>query len=245
MNLCTELREQLEAVLDGTLSAQLAGHLAGCPACSHIVAQARAARENSRSMASARAPSALTDRLKRLPRLPQACEHVQILVAAALDGELPDSDRTLLLQHLHGCPGCLASWEAFATLREAGAHAHLQPLRRAALAIAPWRRLDARRRRPLFDLRLATAAAYLVAAVTVVAISNPATVARASNAGFERAAVYAGAAVENRWQSYSRQLAEAAANARGWAGDQALKTWQSLRRPFVKRAQEPNTPARR
>lgn len=245
MNLCTELREQLEAVLDGTLSAQLAGHLAGCPACSHIVAQARAARENSRSMASARAPSALTDHLKRLPRLPQACEHVQILVAAALDGELPDSDRTLLLQHLHGCPGCLASWEAFATLREAGAHAHLQPLRRAALAIAPWRRLDARRRRPLFDLRLATAAAYLVAAVTVVAISNPATVARASNAGFERAAVYAGAAVENRWQSYSRQLAEAAANARGWAGDQALKTWQSLRRPFVKRAQEPNTPARR
>lgn len=238
MTACTDLREQLEAVLEGTLSAGLAAHLGGCAACAHVVAQARAARESSRAVAAVAAPDALKTRLKGLLRLPQGCEQAQVLIAAARDGELPDADRTVLLKHLHRCDACRASWEAFATLRETGAHARLQPLRRAALALPPWRRLGSRRR-ARFDLRLATGAAYLVAALAVVAVSNPATVARASSAGFERAAVYAGAAVENRWQSYTRRLTEAASNAGTWAGEQAHKTWQSLRRPFIKQAQEP------
>ncbi|OYW06105.1 MAG: hypothetical protein B7Z61_03775, partial [Acidobacteria bacterium 37-71-11] len=151
-------------------------------------------------------------------------------LAAALDGEVAESDRGLLMEHMRACPACRAAWEAFATLREVGSVTRAGRRLRAALALPPRQRIELRRQQArFFDLRLATAAAYLLAALTVFLVSNPAQVARASSEGMDRAAVYARAAVENRVSSYSERIRGSIAAAEGWARDHAMSIWNSAR----------------
>jgi hypothetical protein len=137
------------------------------------------------------------------------------------------------MDHLHLCPSCQAVWEAFATLREIGARTRAPGRLREALALPPRNRMDVRRKRGrFFDLRLATAAAYLLAALTVMMLSSPATVARASSYGMDRAATYATAAVQNRFQSYSDRVTYAAAVAQGWVREHAQRAWRTVRSAF-------------
>jgi hypothetical protein len=81
----------------------------------------------------------------------------------------------------------------------------------------------------VFNLRLATAAAYLLAAATVVLVGNPGNLARASSTTMERAGVYARAAVENRLDSYSRKVREDVAVVGGWLRHQATSAWERAR----------------
>jgi Putative zinc-finger len=239
MSRCDELLRQIEAGAADEWSAELAEHLSGCAACQLAVDRLRGLDDGAHILRDARASESLKIRLKSVTRLTPACERAQELVGIALDGELETQDRTELLAHLHDCPSCQATWDAFATLREVGAQTHLTPRFRAALAIAPSHRIAVRRRPRVFDLRLATAAAYLLAAATVLLLSNPATVARASSDRIERAQVYAQAVVENRITSYSRQVFEAGAAATGWAHDNALQLWSSLRKTFGSHTENP------
>ena len=239
MSRCDELLREIEAGADDQLPPELVEHLAGCPACQLAVDRLRGLNDGAHILRDVRASESLKARLKSVTRLTPACERAQELVGIALDGELDTPSRTELLAHLHGCPSCQATWDAFATLREVGAQTHPMPRFRAALAIAPSHRIAIRQRPRVFDLRLATAAAYLLAAATVLVISNPATVARASSDRIERAQVYAQAVVENRITSYSRQVFEAGAAASGWARDNALQVWGSIRQAFGGRPENP------
>jgi anti-sigma factor RsiW len=230
MSRCELILDHLDAVMSGALSEELAVHLAGCPECQLAVQRARSLMEGEQVLASVRAPEKLRQRLKDLLRLPPACESAVERLGAALDGELPEAERDELLEHMHTCPACLAVWEAFATLRDVGANTRPSARVKAALALPPRQRVDARRRRRrFFDLRLATAAAYLLAALTVMLLSNPETVARESTYQMDRAATYASAAVQNRVKSYSQRVSEAIAVAEGWVRDHAEEAWRKAR----------------
>ncbi len=230
MKPCDALLDQLDAAVEGNLPEELAKHLAGCPDCQVAVERVRALGEGERVVGSVRAPESLKQRIKALPRLAPACEQAFERLGAALEGELPDDERSALLEHLHSCHPCQAVWEAFATLREVGAGTRAPRRLKAAVALPPTQRLKARQRRGrFFDLRLATAAAYLLAALTVMMLSKPATVARASTDRMDLAATYATAAVQNRFDSYSHRVADAAAGAQGWVRERAQEAWQKVR----------------
>jgi hypothetical protein len=220
MRPCDELAEHLEDAVAGHLPPELADHLRTCRECQQEVARALDGSPAAAALPPIRAPRALVARLKAMPRLAAECDTAMELMIVALDGEPDAAARRRLLDHLHGCPRCLAAWEAFATLREVGAHIRAPRRVRAAVAVPPRLRLELRRRRPGFDLRLATAAAYLLAAASIVLVSNPATVARASSARMERAGVYARAAVENRLTAYSRRVQETILVGASWLRDQ-------------------------
>jgi anti-sigma factor RsiW len=227
---CDDLLDRLDAALAGQLPDDLAAHLAGCAACQAAVGRARGLAEGEAVLRSVRAPESLVWRLKALPRLAPACERAVESLGAALDGEIAEPERDALMEHMHECPSCRAAWEAFATLRETGGSTRAGGRLRAALALPPRQRLQARRPRfGGFDLRLATAAAYLLAALTVFLVSNPAQVARASSEGMDRAAVYARAVVQNRVSSYSERLARSLAAAEGWARGHAIEAWNAVR----------------
>jgi Putative zinc-finger len=237
MNRCELVLDHLDEVMAGRLSEELAAHLAGCPDCQRAAERAHGLAEGERLLAAVTAPEALRRRLKALLRLPAACEVAIERLGAALDGDLADDARAELLAHLHSCPSCQGVWEAFATLREVGANTRPPERLKAALALPARRRVDARRRpHRFFDLRLATAAAYLLAALTVMLLSNPETVARESTYQIDRATTYASAAVQNRFQSYSHHVAEAVADAEGWLRDRAQDAWRKARSIFEGRS---------
>ncbi len=234
MSPCELILDHLEAAVADELPEELARHLEGCTECQRAVAQARGLTEGERFLAAVTAPDSLKRRVKSLSRLAPACEGAIEMLGAALDGELAEDARNSLLEHMHACPACQAAWEAFATLHEVGGNTRPPARLRVALALSPRSRVEARRRpRRLFDLRLATAAAYLLAAVTVMLLSNPETVARESTHQLDRAAVYASAAVENRVQSYSERVAGAFADAEGWVRDRAQGAWRVARSIFA------------
>jgi predicted anti-sigma-YlaC factor YlaD len=233
MKRCELVLDHLDAVLAGTVSDELATHLAGCADCQRAAERARGLAEGERVLAAVTAPEGLRRRLKDLLRLAPACESAIERLGAALDGDLTEGARGELLEHMHSCPSCQAVWEAFATLHDVGANTRPSATLRAALALPPHRRLAARRRtRRFFDLRLATAAAYLLAALTVMLLSNPETVARESTYQMDRAATYASAVVQNRVQSYSERVSAALADAEGWLRDHAQDVWRKARSIF-------------
>jgi anti-sigma factor RsiW len=233
MTPCDLLLGHLDAAVAGTLPEELAQHVEGCTDCQSAVERARGLAEGQRVLAAVRAPESLKQRIKRLPRLAPACEQAIERLGTALDGELPDEGRTEMLDHMRSCPACQAAWEAFATLRDVGANTRSPGRLKAAVALPPRQRLEARRRQSrFFDLRLATAAAYLLAALTVMLLSNPETVARESSYQIDRAATYATAAVQNRFTSYSQQVTETLAGVEGWVRDQAKDVWKKVRSTF-------------
>ena len=219
MNRCTWVLDRLEDAVSGALDRDVAAHLEACPDCRALVDAAAGPRINGGLLAQVNAPAGLVERLKRLPRLAAGCERAQELIVVALDDEISSAERSELLDHLHVCPGCRASWEAFATLREVGAATRVPGRFRAALAIHPRNNLTLRRRRKFFDLRLATAAAYLLAALSVAAAGNPGAIARAGTSQMEKATFYAKAAVENRIDSYADKAKRSVLEVAGWAGE--------------------------
>ena len=225
MRPCDQILEQLDAAVNGSLPDELAAHLKSCASCQAAVARAQGLDEAARVLSEAHAPAALVARLKTLPRLAPACEEALILVDAALAGDLEPEGQNTLLQHVNSCDRCRVAWEAFATLREVGIATVASARLRARLAVPTRLRVEPRRQRARVDLRLATAAAYLVAALTVLLIGDPARLARASSAGVEKASLYARAAVENRLQAYGRWVGEEVGVAASWLGRQAREVW--------------------
>jgi predicted anti-sigma-YlaC factor YlaD len=239
MKPCDAVLERLDDAIAGALPEELARHVAECADCRLAIERVRGLAEGEGMMSSVRAPQELTRRLKALIRLAPACERAIEQLGAALDAELPGDERVALMDHLRSCQSCQAVWEAFATLRDAGAGTRAPARLRAAAALPPRHRLDLRKRRGVFDLRLATAAAYLLAAVTVWMLSSPVTVARESTDTMDRATTYASAAVQNRVESYSARISHAVAVAEGWVRDQAVQAWDAVRSAFGGRSANP------
>ncbi len=248
MRPCDELLEHLDDAVADTLPPLLAEHVRSCPQCQEELARALGGSPAAAALPEIRAPRTLVARLKSMPRLAPECDAAMELMSETLDGEIDAAARTRLLDHLHRCPRCQAAWEAFATLREVGAHVRAPRRLRAAIAVPPSHQLGLRRRRPVFDMRLATAAAYLLAAATIVLVSNPATVARASSSTMERAGIYARAAVENRFSAYSRRVQDVVVAGAGWLrqhGSEAVTRGRELlginrENPKTSKPVEPN-----
>lgn len=232
MRTCDELLAFLETGDPDRLSAELERHAADCDACREALDRIRGLAEGTAALAHVRAPAELLDRLRRMPRLPAECERAQELLGGALDGELDDTGRRELMGHLYGCAGCRGVWEAFATLREVGRAARVRPRLRAVAALPPRQRIEGRRRLAFFDLRLATAAAYLLAALTVMLVGNPASLARATGVGVDRATFYARAAVENRLESLAGDALETLTDGAAWASRVATGVWHQLKSAF-------------
>ncbi len=241
MKECDVLAEHVEELLSGEeLAGALAAHVTQCASCAELLRRARTTSEGGHMLHQVKAPEALKRSVKTMVRLPQACERAVELLGAALDGEADQAGRTELLEHLHGCTSCRAAWEALATLREVGSKVRVSGHMRARLALHPSQHIAAHRRpKRLFDLRLATAAAYLLAAITVVLVGNPAQVARASNTQMERAAVYTRAAVENRFSAYSRNAWNQVVAAEGWVEERAVAAWERARRLVTGSSENP------
>jgi predicted anti-sigma-YlaC factor YlaD len=236
MRQCEALLDHLDSAVAGTLPAELAEHLAACPDCQQAVERA-----GGLTLRPVQAPASLKQRIKTMPRLAPDCERATELLGIALEGGLTEDDRATFVGHLHACACCNAAWEAFATLREVGTNVRAPGRLRAALVVAPKHRVEVRRRARFFDLRLATAAAYLIAALTVTLLSNPATLARASSERMDQAATYATAVVENRFSSYSRRALDNVVAAEGWIRDHALKAWDQAKTFVGGKQQNPKT----
>lgn len=243
MRPCDELLDFLETGDPGELPAALAHHADGCAACREALDRLRGLAEGAAVMAGLHAPPELVERLRRMPRLAAECERAQDLLAEALDGELDEPARRELMGHLHGCAACRTTWEAFATLREVGRDTRARARLRAIAALPPSQRIEGRRRLAVFDLRLATAAAYLLAALTVMLIGNPASFARATGANVDRATFYARAAVENRLQGLAGDALDTLTDGAAWASRVALGAWETLKGAFG--ADENPRPAKR
>jgi Putative zinc-finger len=232
MDRCDEVLDRLEDAVAGHLDPDLAAHVAGCPLCQETVAAARATADGLRPEPLI-APRDLVDRIKGMRRLPPACEQAHDLLQRALDGEADAVERTALMAHLHACPTCRASWETCATLREVGALTTAPTGVRASLRAHPKINLVAHRPRHFIDLRLATAAAYLFAAVTVTLATNPTSLAREGTAQVETATLYARAAVNNRLDAYGARAKEFAASTAAWVDEKAHEGWSAVRRLFA------------
>ncbi|NWF99816.1 MAG: zf-HC2 domain-containing protein [Thermoanaerobaculaceae bacterium] len=229
MTLCEALLERLEAAVAGTLEGELAAHLDSCPSCRAAVERARTLAESAGFVGRVQAPQALVARLKTLPRLAPECEQALLLIDAVFEGELEERGRAALLDHVDRCPRCRACWEASATLREVGLASVAPPQLRARARVHPHRRGRVPSRRAVFDLRLATAAAYLLAAVSVLLAGDPARLARASSEGFDRATLYARAVVANRLQACSDTVLQWGETLRSEAGKLAGDAWAVVR----------------
>jgi len=232
MRNCDELLDFLETGDPGELPESLARHAEGCDACREALDRVRGLAEGAAALAAVHAPPELVERLRRMPRLPVECERAQDLLAEALDGELDEPARRELMGHLHSCTACRAAWEAFATLRAVGHDTRAGARLRAVAALPPRQRIEGRRRLAFFDLRLATAAAYLLAALTVMLIGNPASFARATGANVDRATFYARAAVENRLQGLAGDALDALTDGAAWAARVTLGAWDTLKGAF-------------
>jgi predicted anti-sigma-YlaC factor YlaD len=225
---CEELLDRLDDAVAGRLDAALEAHLVVCQGCREAVELARGLADDAAPLRGLAAPAALVKQLKKLPRLAPACESAQDLVELALEGAIGTDDRDRLVGHFHDCRACRAAWEAIATLREVGAATQPSPRLRAALAINPQRNLVVRRRLRFFDLRLATAAAYLLAALTVAFAGNPVTLAREGTEQVGKATFYATAAVENRVDAYGERIKDGALGVVGWVENRAQDGWRAV-----------------
>jgi len=243
MRACDELLDFLETGDPAGLPAPLAHHAEECAGCRDALDRLRGLADGAAVMAGLHAPPELVERLRRMPRLPADCERAQDLLAEALDGALDEPARRELMGHLHGCAACRTTWEAFATLREVGRDTRARARLRAVAALPPRQRIEGRRRLAFFDLRLATAAAYVLAALTVMLIGNPASFARATGANVDRATFYARAAVENRLEGLAGDAFDRLTDGAAWASRVALGAWDTLKGAFT--ADENPRPAKR
>ncbi len=244
MSHCERLFDHLAEANAGGLPEELRRqHLEECPACREAAARWQAVAEAAKVVASTGAPAGLLEQLRAMPRFPSTCESTLDQLGDALAGLLPAASRSNFLAHLQACDRCRTSWEALATLREVGCAAQAPPQLRAVAALLPRQRLAVGRRPGVFDLRLAVAAAYLFAALTVVLGGSPGALAGRGGVRLTGATTYVRAAVENRLVSYSRRLQEQVSTAGGWVSGTARETWQQLRKLISSRRE--NQPAER
>ena len=196
---CDDLLACLPGLVDeGTLPDSVMGHLETCASCRAAADRLQGLIEAGGMLREIRPSPALVARLKSLPRLSRECEEALTSLDDVLEGRLDSPGRSHFLQHLQDCAACRSVWEALATLRQTGRATAPPPLLLADLAIHPVRRVQLRRRRWVPDLRMAAAAAYVLAALTVLMAGNPSQWKWPEGDRVGRMAFFARAAVENR-----------------------------------------------
>lgn len=177
---CAELERLF---LAGSPEEESRAHRASCRSCAALAADMEAAAGTISQLAAPQATPSFIAKLQAIPALTVSCEGTGLLIAAAVEGETPETDRRRLEFHTSRCKSCA---EAVAVLAEARGLASPAP--------APWLlgRLAASRperpRRSLWRLvaspKGAIAFAYTAAVVVMLSGFNPADLAR--KAGVDR-----------------------------------------------------------
>lgn len=199
MTRCDDLQARLPALVgEGALPDSVMEHLATCSSCRAAADRLQGLIEAGSILREIQPSPELIARIKGLPRLSGACESALVSLDDVLEGRLDSPGRSHFLQHLQACDPCRTVWEALATLRQVGRATAPPPRLLGDLAIHPTRRVQVRRRRWVPDLRMAAAAAYILAALTVLMAGNPARWQWAEGESVGRMAFLARAAVENR-----------------------------------------------
>lgn len=245
MTNCRDILDTLASLPHGGMPDTLARHLAVCPSCRDAAERRLGLTEGARVLHGLQAPPELVVRLKRLTRMEPACEETVDLMDGALEGSLDGPSRSRFLDHLNWCVGCRNAWEALATLRQVGRATAVPSMLRLNLAVHPNLRIEVRRRRRWVpDLRMAAAAAYVLAGVTVLLAGSPVRWGWLEGSRLERTAFFARAAVENRAQWLSRQAREQLVVAGDRAMDAAEDIVDRARKAFT-HDQENQQPPRR
>lgn len=171
---CPVHRDRLPAFVRGELPPgehdEVRRHLRGCGECRELadlmsdiggtVALARSALQP---------PPGLLQRLDRPP-----CERWLGLLFQAVDRSLSTEGLERLMGHLESCPACRRAWEDLTLVRQVGDALEPPPDLAAACSTVHRQRV----RRTIVGRRFATAAAYVLAVLTSLALGNPVTTAR-------------------------------------------------------------------
>ncbi len=206
---CTDARELLGLLLDGELEEPIAcearDHLAECEDCAGLYEAMAQVAQSGAWLAAVQPPEALAADLQASP-----CRRWLGLLFQAVDREISQPNLERLLSHMESCPSCLATWQDLTLIHQVSEAMEPPPyLLKHCVAAREGRR----RTRPILSRRMATAAAYVLAALTSVIIGNPVTLAR--NPTVERVA-----------QAVTAEVAEAADQGRGEARMMLWRAWK-------------------
>jgi predicted anti-sigma-YlaC factor YlaD len=247
VNGCTEIRDLMGPVLDREASPseveQVHAHLAECDECAGIFeAMSVVVGAGDLVMSGLEPPPHLAAELADSP-----CRRWLGLLYMAVDREISQSNLDRLLSHLESCPACREAWHDLTLIHQVG-EAMRPPgyLLRACVEVR-----NAVSRIPILGRRTATAAAYVLALVTSLAIGNPTIIAqdlqataaehvsRAANGFSEVAADGRGEARVLLWRALSWGEEQVVA-VRGWID--RLRDRDSDDTPAAGAADGPNEP---
>lgn len=172
---CDEVRDLLSAYLEGGLEttdrSRVEAHLAACKECAATAQAMGLVVGAGRELAGLTPPADLASRLTASP-----CARWLGLLFRAVDHEVAPESLARLLDHLEKCEGCRRTWDDLALIQQVGAALTPPPRLAQRCYTAHLRRPRTGRR--IMGMRTATAAAYLLAVLTTLAVGNPVTLAR-------------------------------------------------------------------
>jgi predicted anti-sigma-YlaC factor YlaD len=241
---CRELEAHLEALVEGSLTAgrrlDCQRHLENCGSCRELVELARLPE-----MAGAEVPDLVGPVLARTSGA--ACDRAEMLLARALDGALPSTERQLLASHTAVCAECRALTPVLEALSvELPKMAELRPDRRFVadvLAVTLPVGVQLRRwwsrvwpqwvRRP----RFASEAAYVGLLVLVVIFSTPGSpLAAVPKQALDAAQRVPSARLEVPVEQLQEHVASTAEAIRSSRGGRTAAKWQAAGAEVLGRA---------
>ena len=173
MKNCAEIRDLFGPVLEHEAGPaeieRLRTHLAGCAECTEIFDAMKLVVGAGGFMADVDPPPHLEDELSSTP-----CRRWLGLLYQAVDREISSTNLERLLTHLEGCESCREVWHDLTLIHQVG-EAMVPPNHLLPKCISV---RDAISRIPILGRRTATAAAYVLALVTSIAIGNPTIIAQ-------------------------------------------------------------------
>lgn len=176
MNRCDEIRGLFSAYLEGGLDdtgrTTVREHLAQCPDCAELMATLRMVIETGTEVQSIEPPASIIGTIGSSP-----CSRWLSMLFKAADHELPAEALPRLLEHLESCSTCRRTWDDLTLMHQVQNVLEPPPGLAEKCGSVPFKQ---RRRMPhrVMGIRTATAAAYLLAILTTLAVGNPVTLAR-------------------------------------------------------------------
>ena len=176
MNRCDEIRGLFSAYLEGELNAtdqrRVREHLARCPDCAALMETLRMVIGTAHELQSVEPSALVTEAVGASP-----CSRWLSMLFEAADHELPREALPRLLEHLETCVTCRRTWDDLTLMHQIQSTLEPPPGLAEKCCSIPFKR---HRRIPhrVMGIRTATAAAYLLAILTTLAVGNPVTLAR-------------------------------------------------------------------
>jgi predicted anti-sigma-YlaC factor YlaD len=174
MSDCRSIQDQfvdrMDGALDDAASAVFDEHVAGCSECSELWEITLEVSGDATIMVDLEPPEHLGQEIAGSP-----CRRWLGMLFAAVDREITDDNLERLLTHLESCPACRRTWSDMTLVHQIG-EALAPPEHLMDICLNP--RLRRPRKPWVLGRRTATAAAYVLAVLTTIAVGNPVSLAR-------------------------------------------------------------------